>query len=151
MTAKTEIGYFAAGCFWGVEDQLQKLPGVIDAVSGYQGGRTENPTYETVCDGGTGHAETVRVTFDPSVVSYRDLLAWFFGRYGAPQTNGAAPNHESQYRSAVFAADDAQLEQLHGFIAERFEGRKIGTQMTAAGPFYVAEERHQNYYAKHRR
>lgn len=148
---EAETAYFAAGCFWGVEDQLQKIPGVVDAVSGYQGGRTAHPTYETVCDGKTGHAETVRVTFDPSRVTYPELLAWYFNRYGASQTNGARPDHENQYRSAVFAADDAQLAQAKAFIEKRFEGREIATQVTIGGPFYEAEEHHQNYHAKHRR
>ncbi len=87
--SKAQTAYFAAGCFWGVEDQLQKIPGVIDAASGYQGGHTVDPTYHSVCGGKTGHAETVRVTFDPSRVTYAQLLEWFFNRYGVSPTNGA--------------------------------------------------------------
>ncbi len=151
VASGTETAYFAAGCFWGVEDQLQKVPGVLDAVSGYQGGRTENPTYEAVCDGKTGHAETVRVTFDPSRINYPQLLEWFFNRYGAPPTNGARSDTESQYRSAVFAANDPQLAQAKAFLAKRFEDREIATQVTKGGPFYEAEEHHQNYHSKHGR
>lgn len=146
--SKVQTAYFAAGCFWGVEDQLQKIPGVIDAVSGYQGGRTVDPTYHTVCGGKTGHAETVRVTFDPSRVTYAQLLEWFFNRYGAAPTNGARLDTESQYRKAVFAVDDAQFVQAKAFLEKRLEGREIATQVTMGGTFYEAEEHHQNYHAK---
>lgn len=146
-----QTAYFAAGCFWGVEDELQKVPGVIDAVSGYQGGRTENPTYETVCDGGTGHAETVRVTFDPARVTYAALLEWYFVRYGATAAQRTPPDQESQYRAAVFAADDTQLAEARAFITGRFGDRAIGTQVAKGGRFYEAEEHHQNYHAKHGR
>jgi peptide methionine sulfoxide reductase msrA/msrB len=139
-------GYFAAGCFWSVEHELAKLPGVEDAVSGYQGGHTVNPTYEDVCAGDTGHAETVRVTFDPAKISYRELLKWYFDRFGA-----RGSDRKSQYRGAIFAANEQQLAEARAYAAERFAGEEIGTQIAPGGPFYEAEEHHQNYCAKHER
>lgn len=149
--------YFAGGCFWGVEDRFQQVPGVIDAVSGYQGGTVANPTYRQVCEHGTGHAETVRVTFDPARVSYRDLLGWFFRFHDPTQLNRQGPDVGDQYRSAIFAADDEQLAEARAFVAEqqaseRFSRRTIVTQIipaAQAGPFYPAEDYHQDYHVKH--
>lgn len=155
---KTETAYFAGGCFWGVEDRLQQVPGVIDATSGYMGGHVENPTYRQVCYTDTGHAETVRVTYDPSRVSYRELLEWFFKVHDPTQVNRQGPDVGEQYRSAIFAATPEQAEQARAFIAEqqrsnpRFSGRTIATQVVGpeeSGPFYEAEEYHQDYHAKH--
>jgi peptide methionine sulfoxide reductase msrA/msrB len=154
---KTEAAYFGGGCFWGVEDRFQQVPGVIDAVSGYQGGKTKNPTYEEVCAKGTGHAEVVRVTFDPARVAYADLLKWFFKFHDPTQLNRQGPDVGDQYRSAIFATDEAQLAAARKFIAEqqkseRYKGRKVVTQVAPladAGPFYPAEEYHQDYHAKH--
>ena len=151
---ETATAYFAGGCFWGVEDRFQQVPGVIDAVSGYQGGQTANPTYKQVCSGDTGHAETVRVTFNPETVSYRKLLEWFFAFHDPTQKDRQGPDVGTQYRSAVFAADDKQLSEARAFIAEqektdRFRGRPIATTVDKAAPFYEAEEYHQNYHAKH--
>ena len=151
---RTETVYFAGGCFWGVEDRFQNVPGVIDAVSGYMGGTTLNPTYKQVCSGTTGHAETVRVTYDPNRVSCRQLLEWFFKFHDPTQLDRQGPDVGSQYRSAVFAADKEQLERARAYVeelqkSERFRGRKIVTQVKLAGPFYEAEEYHQDYHAKH--
>jgi len=151
---RAEVAYFAGGCFWGVEDRFQQVPGVIDAASGYQGGRMANPTYKQVCAGDSGHAESVRVIFDPARVSYRELLAWFFKFHDPTQLNRQGPDYGEQYRSAIFAADDKQLEQARAFVAEqqateRFKSRKIVTQVQKADPFYLAEEYHQDYHAKH--
>ncbi len=154
---KTETAYFAGGCFWGVEDQFQQLPGVIDAVSGYQGGKTKNPTYEQVCRHDSGHAETVRITFDPAVTTYAELLKWFFKFHDPTTLNRQGPDVGDQYRSAIFADSDAQLATAKSFIeeqqkSERFKSRKIVTQVTKvadAGPFYPAEDYHQDYHAKH--
>jgi peptide methionine sulfoxide reductase msrA/msrB len=153
----TETAYFGGGCFWGVEDQFQQIPGVIDAVSGYQGGKTKAPSYEQVCAKGTGHAEVVRVTFDPTRITYPELLTWFFKFHDPTQLNRQGPDVGDQYRSAIFASDDAQLAAARKFIeeqqaAERFKNRKIVTQVapvSEAGPFYPAEEYHQDYHAKH--
>lgn len=154
---KTATAYFAGGCFWGVEDHLQQVPGVIDAVSGYMGGRVDNPTYKQVCTTDTGHAETVRVVYDPARVSYRDLLGWFFKIHDPTQLNRQGPDYGTQYRSAIFAADEEQLREARAFVeeqgtADRFKGRKIVTQIVPAaeaGKFYEAEEYHQDYHAKH--
>lgn len=146
--------FFAGGCFWGVEDRFQQIPGVIDAVSGYQGGHVSKPTYKRVCGGDTGHAETVRVTFDPGRVSYHQLLVWFFKFHDPTQRNRQGPDHGTQYRSAIFAADDRQLEEARAFIeqqqaSDRFRNRRIATIVSRAGPFYEAEAYHQDYHARH--
>lgn len=151
---KLQTAYFAGGCFWGIEDRLQQVPGVINAISGYQGGKTANPSYKQVCSGRTGHAETVRVTFDPDKVTYRQLLEWFFKIHDPTQVNRQGPDVGTQYRSAVFAADDEQLKQVQEYIEElsrqdRFRSRKIATVVEKAGPFYEAEEYHQDYHLKH--
>lgn len=154
---KNQTAYFAGGCFWGVEDNLQQIPGVIDAVSGYQGGKGKNPTYEQVCRHDTGFAETVKVVFDPARVTYPELLKWFFKLHDPTQLNRQGPDIGDNYRSAIFADNDEQLAQAKAFIEEqaktdRFKGRKIVTQVAKvsdAGPFYNAEDYHQDYHAKH--
>lgn len=150
----TATAYFAGGCFWGVEDRFQQVPGVIDAVSGYQGGHVANPGYQQVCQGDTGHAETVRVTYDPDQVTYRRLLERFFEFHDPTQRDRQGPDLGTQYRSAIFAADDKQLAEAREFIATqqdsaRFRGRQIATVVQKAGVFYPAEEYHQDYHAKH--
>lgn len=153
---KTETAYFAGGCFWGVEDRFQQIPGVIDAVSGYMGGKIDSPTYKQVCYEDTGHAETVRVVFDPARVSYTDLLANFFKFHDPTQLNRQGPDRGTQYRSAIFGADEKQLEQARAFIdsqqkTDRFKGRPIVTKLElakSAGKFWDAEEYHQDYHVK---
>lgn len=154
LPVKTETAYFAGGCFWGVEDRFQQVPGVLDAVSGYQGGTTSRPTYKQVCADQTGHAETVRVTFDPARVTYRQLLEWFFKFHDPTQLNRQGPDVGTQYRSAIFAANDEQLKDARACIDElsktdRFRNRKIVTVVEPAKPFYEAEEYHQDYHARH--
>jgi peptide methionine sulfoxide reductase msrA/msrB len=149
-----ETAYFAGGCFWGVEDRFQKVPGVIDACSGYMGGKTPNPTYKEVCTGRTGHAEAVRVRFDPKRVSYRQLLEWFFKFHDGTQLNRQGPDVGAQYRSAIFVDDDGQLKEARAFIKELekskpYRGRKIVTQLARAEKFHEAEDYHQDYHAKH--
>jgi len=154
---QTATAYFAAGCFWGVEDYFQQVPGVIDASSGYMGGRTKSPTYKEVCSKDTGHAETVKVVYDPSKVAYRELLAWFFKLHDPTQVNRQGPDVGSQYRSAVFTTTPEQLEEAKKFLIEqqktaRFRGRMIATEILPqeqSGPYYLAEEYHQDYHAKH--
>jgi peptide methionine sulfoxide reductase msrA/msrB len=154
--AAMEIAYFAGGCFWGVEDQLEQVPGVIDAVSGYMGGKTRSPTYEEVCRHTTGHAETVKVVFDPKAVSYEELLGWFFRIHDPTQLNRQGPDIGDNYRSAIFAASPEQEKAARAFIeaqqkSEKFKGRRIVTQVVGpkeAGPFYEAEEYHQDYHAR---
>ncbi|HSW45653.1 MAG TPA: bifunctional methionine sulfoxide reductase B/A protein [Phycisphaerae bacterium] len=150
----SRAAYFAGGCFWGVEDRFQQVPGVIDATSGYQGGTTSRPSYKEVCTGRTGHAETVRVTFDPARVTYRQLLDWFFKFHDPTQVDRQGPDVGEQYRSAIFAADDEQLKEARAYVDELtkrkvFRGRKITTTVERAGPFHEAEEYHQDYHAKH--
>ncbi len=157
---KTETAYFAGGCFWGVEDRFQQTPGVIDAVSGYMGGHIKDPGYKAVCTDTTGHAETVKVVFDPARISYADLLGRFFKYHDPTQLNRQGPDVGTQYRSAIFAADAAQFEAAKKFVAEqasnpRFKGRKIATEVVmadkpgSAGAFFAAEDYHQDYHAKH--
>jgi len=143
---KTEKAYFAAGCFWGVEHNFDSTDGVISAKSGYMGGHTDDPTYQQVCGGGTGHAEAVEVTFDPDKVSYEQLAKQFFEMHNAAQK----PAGEGyQYRSAVFTTGDAQKEtvaKLAKILADK--GVKVHTEVGEAGTFWPAEEYHQNYYKK---
>jgi peptide methionine sulfoxide reductase msrA/msrB len=148
-----ETAYFAGGCFWGTEDQFHQVPGVIDVVSGYAGGTVPNPTYEQVCSHTTGHAETVRVVFDPNRVSYGELLTWFFKIHDPTQVNRQGPDVGDNYRSAIFTTSDEQMRQAKAFLAqqqesERFKGRKIVTKLETAGLFYEAEAYHQNYHAR---
>lgn len=151
----TETAYFAGGCFWGVEDRFEQLPGVIDAVSGYQGGKVKNPTYKQVCSGDTGHAESVRVVYDPARISYRQLLERFFEFHNPTQLNRQGPDIGTQYRSAIFPATDEHKALAEAFIAEQNrEGRWAGrvvTKIEPFAPFYVAEEYHQDYNARHGR
>ncbi len=151
---ETATAYFAGGCFWGIEDRFQQVPGVIDVVSGYQGGQVTNPSYKQVCQGDTGHAEAVRVTYDPGQVTYRRLLEWFFTFHDPTQRSRQGLDIGTQYRSAIFATDDGQLAEAKGFIATqrdnaRFRGRQIATVVEKAGVFFEAEQYHQNYRAKH--
>lgn len=148
----SDKAYFAAGCFWGVEDRFRKTPGVIDAVSGYMGGRTENPTYREVCNGDTGHAETVEVTFDASKISYDELLDLFFDMHNPTTLNRQGPDFGSQYRSAVFTDDASQREAARKKIAELDASGKwrdpIVTEVGEGGVFWPAEEYHQRYFEK---
>ncbi len=154
---KMQTAYFAGGCFWGVEDRFQQLPGVISAVSGYQGGKVRDPDYKLVCTGTTDHAETVKIDFDPTKITYTQLLEKFFKFHDPTQLNRQGPDFGTQYRSAIFAADDEQLKQAQAFIAEqakseKYKSRKIVTQVTKVadvGKFYPAEEYHQDYHEKH--
>ena len=144
--------YFAAGCFWGVEYHFAKMDGVIAADSGYMGGHTQNPTYQDICTGSTGHLEVVEVTYEPSKVSFEDLAKMFFETHESAQTNGQGPDIGSQYLSAVFYNDEAEketIEKLIGILATK--GVKSATKLIKASehPFYKAEEYHQDYYKKH--
>jgi peptide methionine sulfoxide reductase msrA/msrB len=149
-----ETAYFAGGCFWGTEDRFQQVPGVIDVVSGYMGGHTANPSYEQVRGHATGHAETVQVTYDPKNVTYPQLLEWFFKFHDPTQINRQGPDVGPQYRSAIFPVNEEQEKEASAFIEEqqksrRFRSHRIATTIEKAGPFYKAEEYHQDYHAKH--
>lgn len=146
---KNETAIFAGGCFWGVEHLLSKVPGVLDVESGYTGGTTENPTYEQVCSHRTGHAEAVRVTFDPSEVSYERLAKLFFEIHDPTQADGQGPDIGDQYRSEVFYTTPEQRQVAERLIAElRRKGYDVVTQVTPAGRFWPAENYHQDYYER---
>lgn len=145
----TEEAIFAGGCFWGVEHLMQKQPGVISVESGYSGGRTQNPTYAEVCTGTTGHLEVVRVTYNPSAVSYETLARLFFEIHDPTQTNGQGPDLGQQYLSALFYKDEKQkqtAEKLIGLLEAK--GYKVATQLLPVAPFWPAETYHQDYYEK---
>jgi peptide methionine sulfoxide reductase msrA/msrB len=150
---RREIAYFAGGCFWGIEYAFSRYPGVTDAVSGYQNGTTEDPNYDEVCSGRTGHAEAVRVTYDPSRASYRDLVRFFFRIHDPTQVDRQGPDVGTQYRSSIFTVDDEQravAEQVKAELerAERFGDRKIATRIEPAKTFWEAEEYHQDYQVR---
>jgi len=153
QAAQWASAIFAGGCFWCVEADFEKLPGVIQAESGYIGGQTKNPTYDDVSHGGTGHAEAVRVSYDPLKVSYEQLLEYFWHHIDPTVKDRQFCDNGSQYRSAIFYLDDAQrLAAEKSKAALEKSGRlpRIYTEIAAAGPFYVAEEYHQDYYKKNK-
>ena len=142
----TATAIVAGGCFWGVEDAFQKIPGVCEAVSGYTGGHTVNPSYEDVCRGDTGHAEAVLVRFDPARVSYEQILRRFFEIHDPTQLNRQGPDWGEQYRSAVFYENAEQKAVAQKLVARLQElGYKVATQLAPAGPFYAAESYHQDF------
>lgn len=149
-TAPTEVATFGGGCFWCTEAILETLDGVRDVVSGYTGGAIEDPSYEQICTGTTGHAEVVQVTFDPQRISYAKLLEWFFKLHDPTTLNQQGPDHGTQYRSAIFFHSPEQQQQAQTTIAAlqpKFGGR-IVTEVTAAVRFWPAEEYHQDYFRK---
>jgi peptide-methionine (S)-S-oxide reductase len=145
-----ETAIFAAGCFWQVEADFRNLEGVIETAAGYTGGKTEEPTYEEVCTDRTGHAEAVQVTYDPSQVTYEELLDVFWRSHDPTQLNRQGPDIGSQYRSAIFFASPEQEKSAiasRDAAQERFE-RPIVTEITEAPSFYPAEDYHQRYLEK---
>jgi peptide-methionine (S)-S-oxide reductase len=148
----TETATFAAGCFWGIEAAFRNIPGVTDAAVGYSGGRTANPTYKDVCTDETGHAEVVQVTFDPSKLSYEQLLDAFWQMHDPTQVNRQGPDFGSQYRSAIFfhsPEQKATAEKSKVALQASGKFRKpIATEITPAGTFYRAEDYHQRYLEK---
>ena len=143
---------FAAGCFWGVEARFREVGGVLDAVSGYMGGHTQNPSYQDICRGDTGHAEAVQVVFDDEQVSYRELLDLFFDLHNPTTLNRQGPDFGSQYRSAVFWHDEEQRTATEQKISEVNASGKwpgpVVTQLDKAPEFWRAEEYHQRYFEK---
>jgi peptide-methionine (S)-S-oxide reductase len=147
---QSAIATFAGGCFWCVEADFDKVPGVISATSGYTGGRTVDPTYEEVSRGGTGHAEAVEVVYDPAKLSYEKLLDVFWHNIDPLAKNQQFCDHGDQYRSAIFYHDARQralAESSKAAVATRFE-QPVATEIVPAKPFYKAEEYHQKYYLK---
>jgi peptide methionine sulfoxide reductase msrA/msrB len=150
--ATTASAVFAGGCFWCTESDFEKVPGVIDAISGYTGGHVKNPTYEQVSAGGTGHMESVKVIYDPSKVTYEQLLEYFWRHVDPTDPDGQFVDRGLQYRSAIFYADETQ-KRLAEESKARLEASKhfkkpIVTLILPLGPFYPAEEYHQDYYKK---
>jgi len=144
---------FAAGCFWGVEYAFRRIPGVVDAEVGYTGGSVRNPTYHNVCGGRTGHAEAVRLTYDPEKVSYAALVDAFFAMHDPTTPDRQGPDVGSQYRSAIFC-HDAEQEETARAAKERLEKsgrlrRPVVTEIRPAAPFWRAEDYHQRYHEKH--
>ncbi len=145
----TEYGYFAGGCFWGVEHFLEKLPGVSAVESGYMGGPKGEPTYEEVSTGETGHAETVRVTFDPKAITYEAVAKRFFEIHDPTEVDRQGPDIGEQYRSAVFVTGPEQRAAAESLIARlRKNGYAVATKIHDAGQFWLAEDYHQDYYAR---
>ena len=146
----TQTATMAGGCFWCLEAVYEQVRGVEKVVSGYTGGTAENPSYHDVCSGRTGHAEAVRIDFDPDAVSYRRLLELFFTTHDPTTLNRQGPDVGTQYRSAVFHHDEEQRRAAEEVIAD-FTERKVWpdpivTEIAPLGPFYEAEDYHQQYY-----
>ena len=150
-TGKNQLAVFAQGCFWGVEERLRKVPGVIATAVGYAGGQAANPSYEEVCRGSTGHAEAVLVEFDPAKVSYAQLLHFFWETHDPTSGNAQGPDRGTQYRSAIFTFGAEQQKEA---AASREEAQKalrdpITTEIAPAGPFWIAEAYHQQWDERH--
>ena len=152
MTESREVATLAGGCFWCLEAVYDELNGVTDVVSGYTGGPRPNPTYDQVCSGATGHAEVVQVTFNPAVVSFRELLEVFFTIHDPTTLNRQGADVGTQYRSAVFYHSPEQKETAEQVIAELNKAKiwdaPIVTEVTALTQFYPAEDYHQEYFAR---
>ncbi len=150
MNTDVETATFAGGCFWCTEAAFEKVPGVVEVVSGYTGGQVENPTYSQVSSGTTGHFEAVQIRFNPNIVSYETLLDVLFGQIDPTDDSGSFVDRGSQYRSAVFVHDNLQKEKALAFIRKiddsgRFKS-KVVTQVLPFNHFFKAEEYHQNYH-----
>jgi peptide-methionine (S)-S-oxide reductase len=149
--SKTGLATFAGGCFWCVEADFDKVDGVTSTTSGYTGGRTVNPTYEQIGNGDTGHAEAVEIVFDPAKVSYQTLLDVFWRNIDPLVKDRQFCDRGDQYRSAIFYHGDEQKQLAEAskvVVQKRFAPRTVFTEIVAAGPFYKAEDYHQDYYKK---
>jgi len=151
MNANHQIATLAGGCFWCLEAVFDELNGVVSVESGYSGGHVDNPSYQAVCTGMTGHAEVVQVTFDPSTLSYRDLLRVFFAIHDPTTLNRQGADVGTQYRSAIFYHDDSQRADAEAVIRELTESKlwpnPIVTEVTKFDKFFAAEDYHQEYFA----
>lgn len=145
----SERAVFAAGCFWGVEEYFLRLEGVLDTRVGYAGGQKKSPTYEEVCTGKTGHAEVVEIEFDPSEISYADLLAHFWEMHEPTRLNAQGPDIGTQYRSAIFPLSSEQRQLATKAKEEKIQtGLKIVTSIEEMDEFWEAEDYHQKYLRK---
>lgn len=143
----TQSAYFAGGCFWGVEHLMQQQQGVLSVDSGYMGGTTDNPTYEEVCRGDTGHLEVVKVDYDPTQVSFEVLTKLFFEIHDPTQSDGQGPDIGNQYASAIFYQNDEEKQvsqKLINILEEK--GFNVVTKLLPVSPFWRAEDYHQDYY-----
>ncbi len=150
-SGKNQLAIFAQGCFWGVEERFRKVPGVVATAVGYTGGHRQNPSYEEVCTHATGHAEAVLVEFDPAQVTYGKLLDFFWQTHDPTSGDRQGPDHGSQYRSAIFTFGPEQMKEA---LATRAQEQKrlrdtITTEIAPAGPFWTAEDYHQQWDEKH--
>jgi len=142
-----ETAYFASGCFWGTQYHFQKKEGVISTEVGYMGGHKENPSYEQVCTGNTGHAETTKVVFDSKKISYKELSKLFFETHDQGQLNRQGPDIGTQYRSVIFYTSENERKTAEKLMDElRKKGFAVATELTPATTFWIAEDYHQNYY-----
>lgn len=152
------VAVFAGGCFWCLEPVFREVRGVLDVEPGYTGGTVPNPDYEAVCRGDTGHAEAVRIEYDPQRVSYRELLGVFFGTHDPTTPNRQGHDIGTQYRSAIFHTDESQRREAHDLIAQLESGEGQGgvpvfdapivTELVALGAWYPAEDYHRRYYER---
>ena len=153
-SGQTALATFAGGCFWGMEDLFRAIPGVIDTTVGYTGGALDNPTYNHVKNGNTGHAETLQIAYDPARLSYDALLEFFFRIHDPSTPNRQGNDIGSQYRSAIFYHSEEQraaAERMKAVVVQSGKWRKpVVTEIVPAGPFYAAEDYHQDYLQKHR-
>ncbi len=148
-TQKKEKAIFAAGCFWGVEYQFQQVSGVFSVTSGYTGGQKDNPSYQDVCSGTTGHVEAVEIVFNPRLVTYSELVKKFFEIHDFTQVNRQGPDIGEQYRSEIFYFDQEQKKTAQKHIDTlKDKGFSVATNLSPAERFWAAEEYHQNYYGK---
>jgi peptide-methionine (S)-S-oxide reductase len=149
--AKSEVAVFGGGCFWCTEAVFDELRGVHSVVSGYAGGSTKNPTYEQVCGGRTGHAEVIKIEFDPDQIAFKDLLTVFFATHDPTTLNRQGNDVGTQYRSTVFYANEEQKKEAETAIKELNDtnafGKPVVTTIESLGEFYEAEDYHQKYYA----
>ena len=148
---KTEFATIGGGCFWCMEAVFQHVPGVIHSVSGYSGGRTENPTYEEICGHGSGHAEVIQLEFDPTVVSYEKLLEVFFEAHDPTTLNRQGADEGDQYRSVIFYHDAEQqkVAERAKLAAQTHQGDPIVTEIVPLKKFWRAEDYHQDYFNQH--
>jgi peptide-methionine (S)-S-oxide reductase len=153
MNEKLETVYLGGGCFWCTEAVFDQVDGVLDVESGYAGGHVVNPTYEQVCDKSTGHAEVIKVQFDPKIISLDTLLEIFFTTHDPTTLNRQGNDEGPQYRSAVFTTSEAQREAVLAKMADLEKagvwGKKFTTQVEAFSNYYAAEAYHQNYFEQH--
>jgi peptide-methionine (S)-S-oxide reductase len=150
MIQRTESAVFGGGCFWCTEAVFDELRGVVSVMPGYAGGSVKNPTYEQVCSGQTGHAEVIRIEFDPSQIAFKDLLTVFFATHDPTTLNRQGNDVGTQYRSIILYASEEQKREAEQFIKELngslHRGQAVVTELKPLGEFYEAEEYHRKYY-----